>query len=252
MIRLCRKIRHKLLSEQSYGIYILYASGEMLLVVVGILFALQIDNWNETHKERQEELGILTHLHDDLVEAHRQSLIYLQSENELRDYLLTALTAVSRTDSLWPGRNYDSIFLSIIWYVETEIPVINSYTEIKNSGKAGLITNEEIRRYFTNLELSFSNLQSVLKDRLYVQQLRIDAIAVDDINYVRLAHIRDSDLIADNEAENDYTRLLNNPKIRNLLAIKLNLTNTIIRYQKELGEDIAYLIPMLEEEIAER
>ena len=60
MIGLFRKIRHKLLSEQSYGIYILYASGEMLLVVVGILFALQIDNWNQTHKERKEELGILS------------------------------------------------------------------------------------------------------------------------------------------------------------------------------------------------
>jgi hypothetical protein len=47
MIRLFRKIRHRLLSEKSYSIYILYASGEILLVVIGILLALQIDNWNE-------------------------------------------------------------------------------------------------------------------------------------------------------------------------------------------------------------
>ena len=52
MIRLFRKIRHKLLSEQSYGMYLLYASGEIILVVIGILFALQIDNWNDDRKSK--------------------------------------------------------------------------------------------------------------------------------------------------------------------------------------------------------
>lgn len=44
MIRLFRKIRKQLLSETKYPIYLLYAGGEILLVVVGILLALQIDD----------------------------------------------------------------------------------------------------------------------------------------------------------------------------------------------------------------
>jgi len=62
MIRLFRKIRHKLLSENSYGIYILYASGEIVLVVIGILFALQIDNWNENRSIRNAEQLLLGNL----------------------------------------------------------------------------------------------------------------------------------------------------------------------------------------------
>ena len=62
MIRLFRKVRHKLLSESSYGIYLLYASGEILLVVIGIVFALQIDNWNENRNIRSTEQLLLENL----------------------------------------------------------------------------------------------------------------------------------------------------------------------------------------------
>ncbi len=52
MIRLFRKIRHKLLSESNYGIYIHYAAGEIILIVAGILIALQLDNLNENRKNK--------------------------------------------------------------------------------------------------------------------------------------------------------------------------------------------------------
>jgi hypothetical protein len=51
MIRLFRKIRNKLLSGSNYGIYILYAAGEIVLVMIGILLALQADNGNLNRKE---------------------------------------------------------------------------------------------------------------------------------------------------------------------------------------------------------
>ena len=250
MIRLFRKIRHKLLSEQSYGIYILYASGEMLLVVVGILFALQIDNWNSIKKDRKEELGILNHLLVDLQEAKRQSSAFMLAESYSRNHLLQALNAGSETDSLWTSQHIDSIFYNVIWNIETEVPVLNSYLDLNGSGEGGLITNLEIRRLFSNLELSFSNLQSVVDDRLYIQQLRIDEIAVNDINYVRFAGFKEPELMIENEAENDYFKLLSSPRIRNLLAIKLNVTNAVIRYQQELDLEIVNLIALLQAEIA--
>jgi hypothetical protein len=67
MIRLFRTIRQKLLSEKSYGIYILYASGEIILVVVGILLALQIDTWSENKKTQNELTEIFDEIYEDLV-----------------------------------------------------------------------------------------------------------------------------------------------------------------------------------------
>jgi hypothetical protein len=67
MISLLRKIRHKLLSESNYGIYLLYASGEIFLVVIGILLALQIDNWNQNNKTHKELMSVFQEIREDLV-----------------------------------------------------------------------------------------------------------------------------------------------------------------------------------------
>ena len=55
MIQLFRKIRQRLLSENRFSKYLLYALGEIILVVIGILIALQINNSNEHRKIRQRE-----------------------------------------------------------------------------------------------------------------------------------------------------------------------------------------------------
>lgn len=47
MIKFFRNIRQNLLAEGKIGKYLKYASGEIILVVIGILIALQINNWNE-------------------------------------------------------------------------------------------------------------------------------------------------------------------------------------------------------------
>ena len=58
MIKFFRKIRQKLLSEGKTGKYLKYAIGEIVLVVIGILIALQINNWNENRKAEIIELGL--------------------------------------------------------------------------------------------------------------------------------------------------------------------------------------------------
>ncbi|PWN05493.1 DUF6090 family protein [Rhodohalobacter mucosus] len=59
MITLFRKIRQKLIDDGNVRRYLIYAIGEILLVVIGILIALQINNWNEDRKLRSQELEML-------------------------------------------------------------------------------------------------------------------------------------------------------------------------------------------------
>jgi NADH:ubiquinone oxidoreductase subunit 6 (subunit J) len=51
MIKFFREIRQQLLTENRFSKYLLYAIGEIVLVVIGILIALQINNWNEAKKQ---------------------------------------------------------------------------------------------------------------------------------------------------------------------------------------------------------
>lgn len=66
MIKFFRKVRQKLLSKNKFSKYLLYAIGEIVLVVIGILIALQINNWNENKKTEAEEIKILSNLKIDL------------------------------------------------------------------------------------------------------------------------------------------------------------------------------------------
>jgi hypothetical protein len=59
MIKFFRRIRQNLLMKSKFSKYLLYAIGEIILVVIGILIALQINNWNEGRKEASFEIQIL-------------------------------------------------------------------------------------------------------------------------------------------------------------------------------------------------
>lgn len=75
MIKFFRHIRQRFLSEGKFSKYLLYAIGEIVLVVIGILIALQINNWNEDRKARIQEFEILANLRTDL-QADLKELAY--------------------------------------------------------------------------------------------------------------------------------------------------------------------------------
>ena len=66
MFRFFRKMRNSLLSENKFTRYFFYALGEIFLVVIGILIALQVNNWNENRKTKTFEKVILTQLKESL------------------------------------------------------------------------------------------------------------------------------------------------------------------------------------------
>ena len=66
MIKFFRNIRKSLLMENKTSKYFKYAIGEIFLVVIGILIALQINNWNKRNVEHSEELNYLKNLQRDL------------------------------------------------------------------------------------------------------------------------------------------------------------------------------------------
>jgi len=100
MIKFFRRIRQQLISENKTGKYLKYAIGEIVLVVIGILIALQINNWNEKRQNRLKVdnllLKIQKNLKSDLAEinaittwyATKDSLMYLVLGNKLteKDY----------------------------------------------------------------------------------------------------------------------------------------------------------------------
>ena len=65
MIKFFRKIRQQLLTENKFSKYLIYALGEIALVVIGILIALSLNNWNQKKSERKIERRYISSLIED-------------------------------------------------------------------------------------------------------------------------------------------------------------------------------------------
>ena len=111
MIKFFRKIRQKLISENKFSKYLLYAIGEIILVVIGILIALQINNANEVAKQQKQqkiyETNLITELHSDLktldeLDTHFQKklefitnyIIYQENPNLVVDVVIQKMDSI--------------------------------------------------------------------------------------------------------------------------------------------------------------
>ncbi|MBO6650379.1 MAG: hypothetical protein JJ927_05075 [Balneola sp.] len=81
MIKFFRKIRQKFLSESKFSKYLVYAIGEVFLVMIGILLAFQVNQWNESRKGQKLETDLLSEMRESLKEYLRQ-LTYVQNFQE--------------------------------------------------------------------------------------------------------------------------------------------------------------------------
>ncbi|MFN1835232.1 DUF6090 family protein [Balneola sp. MJW-20] len=86
MITLFRRIREKLIASGSATKYLLYATGEILLVVIGILIALQVNNWNEQRKQNELTNAYLVQLRNELavnLENSKNTAQFLERKDSL-------------------------------------------------------------------------------------------------------------------------------------------------------------------------
>ena len=85
MITLLRKIRRSLIESGSARKYLLYAIGEIALVVIGILIALQINNWNERVKQQTQVNSYLSSMIENLRDDQQSLTCLLYTSPSPRD-----------------------------------------------------------------------------------------------------------------------------------------------------------------------
>lgn len=97
MLQFFKKIRQNLLTESKFTKYLIYALGEIVLVVIGILIALQINNWNESKKIKVREISQLKSIQEDIMLDETDITfnltyhkLFLSSEQQLLNYMLSS------------------------------------------------------------------------------------------------------------------------------------------------------------------
>jgi hypothetical protein len=103
MIKFFRKIRQNLLMENKTGKYFKYAIGEIILVVIGILIALQINNWNENQKKQKQLDAIYTIIEQNLkadLKNLEEPIAYYQKLDSTLYTIITTEYPTSFLDSI--------------------------------------------------------------------------------------------------------------------------------------------------------
>ena len=140
MIKFFRKIRQTLIMENKTGKYFTYAVGEIVLVVIGILIALQINNWNEGRKERLQEQELLTQLQSEF----KSNLEQLDQKIAMRETMISSSLKLLDYIDYAETRNNDSILKHAgqIVISPTFDPIIN---DIVSSGRIQLLQNGSLK-----------------------------------------------------------------------------------------------------------
>lgn len=145
MIKLFRKIRQDLVINNKTGTYLKYAISEVILVVIGILIALGINNWNEQRKDRIKEQIILKQLKED----YMVNLSQLKEKIATRKIIINSGLEVLAAIDDPVGVNRDSLInhISLIGNDPTFDPIENDPI---SSGNLRLISNDSLKRILSN------------------------------------------------------------------------------------------------------
>lgn len=158
MIKFFRQIRQKLLNENKFSKYLIYAIGEIVLVVIGILIAIQLKTWKSTADDNTAVLkhlnGLYAELNQDYERINTLYKFYADKTNSIQ-LLLKSNNQKITLSNVELGKLFNSS-LEFKKYSNKK----SSYISLINSGLINRIDNEnlinEIIKYYESPYLSWS------------------------------------------------------------------------------------------------
>jgi hypothetical protein len=249
MIKFFRKIRQNLLSENKFSKYLIYAIGEIILVVIGILIALQINNHNELNKQRAKEVQFLKNLKSDLIFEESE----LERYTGIRESIVnSAQIALEHFN----GKPVDNIqmfnfhtFKVGIWQEFQRNN--NTFLELLNSGNLTIISNDSIKNGLLNLDLIYKgiisnreHLRNDLEQYFYdpwFNTVDLDPLAQSFVFYANNGAFDNNIELSRQELE----KLLNDKVFKNGFVLSV-FTNSLIidgyKRMKDLNKKVVELI----------
>ncbi len=245
--------------------YMRYAIGEIILVVIGILIALAINNWNENRKLHNQEIIYLNNLKNDINTQIQMLDVYIDFEGIIIDQTNDIIKHYELNDGF---NNMDSIFpklhdLTIRWTFSnantTLLQMLNSnqINILQNRQlKQELITfNQQIDLFTKNTNINNTNLIDTFTTKTFIE---IGSYASYGNSNRMVQKFNDfysfvTNKVSDNELKNISAQIINEPKNKLELINKVVYRNTLSSLQKAgnegLKERSKQILHMLEEEI---
>lgn len=253
MINFFRRIRQNLVSEGKTAKYFKYAIGEIFLVVIGILIALQINNWNENRKLNQLQVQILKEIKSDLFHTKKDIISTVEKHKKRvtqTQFLLNAIhNKVPYSDSIYRAfadSGYDSEI----------IPKTSSFENLKTIG-LNTVSNDSLRIAITTaFQLSFSRLKNDFQEANsefdisnMLHPYQIKYMKIDFSNHVIQPRKYSDSLKLFNLKILNYDEFLNDSELFKILQLSMYTRSNLIDNQMEVVEEIDTVSEQIEKEL---
>lgn len=149
MIKFFRQIRKELMESGKTGKYLKYAIGEILLVMIGILLALQVDNWNTERLNAKEEQLLLQQLRTEFTQNKDQLLTKISKREDAKTSCYEILKIIDQPELKRDYEKIDSLFATILPNFTFD-PINGIITQLLDGGKLPLISNDSLRQHLSN------------------------------------------------------------------------------------------------------
>ncbi|MBT8274096.1 MAG: hypothetical protein KJO77_09830 [Bacteroidia bacterium] len=247
MIKFFRRIRQKLLSANRFSKYLIYAIGEIVLVVIGILIALQINNWNERQKLKAYEIKILTEIKMNLSNSREEIFLAIKDDKRWRACLYSILDHLEK--QMPYDQNLDSCFGSYYWSSTVQFAT-SAYIELKNKG-VEIVSNHDLRREITTM---YDFRLDMIRSEVEVWDSQLLSSTIYPLHtQLFKKYFPESWQVFDDEYARpvDYDSLLKNDHFKNVLSEIISLRNYSIVILELLAKDMEKLIISLDSELIE-
>jgi hypothetical protein len=228
MIKFFRRIRQRLVSENKFSRYLLYAIGEIILVVIGILIALQINNWNENKTNKQTESVYLKEILQDFEINLKKSDF---TTNDLVTTMQSLIGLLEQSALEKPTISTDSInkVFSLISNMPTYISTDRVYNNLIGSGDFKLITNESIKNELANYNSAIDLLKLVQSTHEMELVQSFEPYIINHLDFQALKTNRVNDYKLPPPVEKDkILEVINGRKFRNIITLKLTILNELL------------------------
>lgn len=149
MISVFKRTRLKIMAKKKKGGYLFYAFGEIFLVVIGILIALGLNNWNERKAEKNDEAFFLKSIMENIIEDENELEKIISFQTERRAIRIELYNELDRKQK--NRAKIEALFTQISDMNLTFFPNNSAFNSIKSSGDLNLIQNKSLQIQLSSL-----------------------------------------------------------------------------------------------------
>ncbi|MDX1591735.1 MAG: DUF6090 family protein [Balneolaceae bacterium] len=233
MIRFFKKLRLQFLTGNKIRKYLLYAIGEIILVVIGILIALQINNWNTQNSQQTEIREIAQSLVNDLEE----DIVMFQAR---RDQMVQIISRLDSLSTYVAGKDIENIsnidFICLTWNLLYMPLNWNRATldQMKNSGSLHFIKNSDLIKKISSYDALTRHLdEDYLNDKAKSENAIQLINKVTNNNYPNMNQLRENVFLKINNLEYDEFWMFSEPEYNRAKEYQLKLISTDINEVRE-------------------